>query len=57
MVICVTRLGFSYNQVRYLTFGKYVDLFEAYKRIYNFETKKMLYKIDEVKEITSLMDL
>ena len=53
----MTRLGFTYEQTQHLTFGKYVDMFEAYKNIYNFETKRMLYKIEEEKEVSSLMDL
>ena len=34
-----------------------MDLFEVFKRVYNFETNKMLYKLDEEKKVTSLLEL
>lgn len=39
--------------------GKFIDLMEAYKKVYNFETKRMLYAIEETaeKKVTSLMEL
>ena len=56
-IICVCRLGFTHEQAHFLRFGKFVDLFEAYKKLYNFETKKALYKLPEEKMVASLMDL
>lgn len=55
--IAVNRLGFTYQSAKYLYFGKYIDLFEAFKRVYNFETSRMLYKIEEEKKVTSLLEL
>lgn len=52
--IGVTRLGFTYKTIGFLYFGYWADLFETYKKNYNFETKKGLYRILEMEEVSSL---
>lgn len=51
--IGMNKLGFTYRQTGQLYFGFWVDLFEAYKKQYNFETKRGLYLLKE-EEISSL---
>ena len=41
------RMGFTYSETGHLYFGRWNDLFEAWKEQYNFETKKMIYKTME----------
>ena len=49
--IGMNKLGFHYRECGWLYFGQWSDLFETYKRQYNFEKKGMLYKLSqEVKE-------
>ena len=55
--MCMNRLGFTYSQTMHMYFGKFVDLFEIYKEVYNFETKRLLYKLEEEKKVTSLIEL
>ena len=58
--MAVNRLGFSYKEVGRLYFGKYIDLFSVHKFVHNFETKKMLYNIEqpqEEKEVARLSEL
>lgn len=45
--IGMNKLGFTYRQVGHMFFGFWIDLFEEYKKQYNFETKRGLYKIEE----------
>ena len=49
------QMGFSGQEVRYMHFGEWSDLFEEYKRIYNFKTKKMLFRTKE--EQVSMLDM
>ena len=35
-------------------FGFWIDLFETYKKQYNFELKRTAYRIDEVEPVSSL---
>ncbi len=51
--IGVTKLGFTHKTIGYQYFGYWADLFEQYKIQYNFEQKRLLYKIAET-EVSSL---
>lgn len=55
--IGMNKLGFNYTQVGTLYFGVWVDLFEEYKKQYNFETKRGLYAVETTEEKGSLLDL
>ena len=65
-LLCRTRFGINQHEAEYLTFGKWGDIFHAYKEIYNFETQKYIYA-DIEKElqqyraehqpVTSLLDI
>lgn len=50
----VNRLGFTHREAGQQYFGYWLDLFEAYKTQYNFETKRGLYHLSEEEEISSL---
>lgn len=52
--IGMNKLGFSYREVGWLYFGAWADLFEQYKKTYNFEKSRSLYAIYEPEEISSL---
>lgn len=39
----VTRLGYTERQIEQMYFGKWSDLFEVYKAVYNFETENRLF--------------
>lgn len=52
--IGMTKLGFTFREIGHLTLGRWTDLFETYKRTYNFETKKGLYSLNEEEPISSL---
>ena len=54
--IGMNRLGFTYRQVGRMYFGLWVDLYEMFKKQYNFEKKKMLYVIQD-NERVSILDL
>lgn len=54
--IGMNRLGFTYSQTGHLNFREWLDLFEAYKQQYNFEAKRMLYKLEEKEEKISSLD-
>jgi hypothetical protein len=54
--IGMNRLGFTCRQTGHLNFGEWLDLFEAYKQQYNFEVKRMLYKLEEKEEKISSLD-
>ena len=43
------------NEIRYMYFGEWSDLFDEYKKIYNFEVKKMLFRTEEEK--VSMLDM
>lgn len=48
------RMGFRYAEVRHMRFGTWADMFDAYKQQYNFETKRILYNLQEEEPISSL---
>ncbi len=52
--IGATRLGFSHKTIGFQYFGYWADLFETYKKNYNFETQKGIYRILEMEEVSSL---
>lgn len=52
----MNRLGFTYSQVGRMHFGLWVDLFEMFKKQYNFEKKRMLYVLQD-NERVSILDL
>lgn len=53
--IGMNKLGFTYRQVCQMYFGFWADLFENYKKQYNFEAKRALYSIrEEDEEVSSL---
>ena len=56
LFIGMNRLGFPERAVWQMTFGKWADLFEQYKMVYNFEAKNLLFDTDE-KQQASLFDL
>lgn len=45
--IGMAKFGYSEKEVYLLPMGKWIDIFETYKRIHNFDMQKMLYKIDD----------
>ena len=51
------RMGIDVNTFRHMYLGTYVELFEEYKKLYNFETQKYLYEVEENQRRTSLLDL
>lgn len=50
----VNRLGFSHRSVGKQYYGYWIDLFETYKKQYNFETKRGLYQLFQMEEVSSL---
>ncbi len=52
--IGVNRLGFSHREAGQQYFGYWCDLFEQFKKQYNFEKKRTLYNILEEEPISSL---
>lgn len=52
--IGMNKLGFTFRQVGQMTLGFWTDLFETYKKQYNFETKRGLYNLHEAEPISSL---
>lgn len=53
----VNRLGFTHREVGRQYFGYWLDLFEAFKGQYNFETKRGLYQLEQAEEISSLDEI
>lgn len=50
----VNRLGFTHREIGQQYLGYWLDLFETYKRQYNFEKSRGLYLLSEAEEISSL---
>lgn len=50
----VNKLGFSHRSIGQQYYGYWLDLFETYKKQYNFETRRGLYKLFQMEEISSL---
>ena len=55
--IGMNRMGFTYAQAGHLDFREWWELFEAYKQHYNFETKHMLYKLDQEEQSEEIASL
>lgn len=58
--IGMNRLGLTEKRINQMYLGQWIDLYEAYKVIYNFETEKSLYQLEEKEEKgkkESLLDL
>lgn len=49
------EMGFSEVEVRRMYFGKWSDLFQEYKKIYNFKQTKIPFKVEE--KPVSMLDL
>ena len=49
-----TRLGWRDEEIDIMTYGRWLDAFHVYRRLYNFEKKEQLYKDaeDELREYT-----
>lgn len=52
--IGVNKLGFTYRSIGRQYFGLLMDLFETFKKQYNFEMRRGLYKIFEMEAVSSL---
>lgn len=50
----VNKLGFSYRAIGQQYIGYWMDLFETFKKQYNFETKRGLYQLFQMEEVSSL---
>lgn len=48
--IGMNRLGLTEKRVDQMYLGQWIDLYEAYKVIYNFETEKSLYQLEDKEE-------
>ena len=55
--IGMAKLGYSEKEVLLMSLGKWLDMFETYKAVYNFETTKQLYGKPEEEKKDSVMDL
>nr|DAG35759.1 MAG TPA: hypothetical protein [Caudoviricetes sp.] len=43
----MAKMGYSESEVYLLPMGKWMDIFDTYKKVHNFDTQKMLYKTEE----------
>lgn len=51
-------MGLSLTELKSLTLGQYLDIFDAYKEIYNMEINRITYIIPEkLNQRTSMRDL
>lgn len=59
LYIGIAKMGYSEKEVYLMQMGKWLDLFEVYKNVYNFETAKQLYGTGETENEKkgSVMDL
>ncbi len=57
--IGMAKLGYTEKEVYLMQVGKWMDLFETYKQVYNFETARQFYgkKEEEKPRKASAMDL
>ena len=46
----MNKLGYTEEEVYLMQFGKWADLFETYKAVYNFESAGGKYQVDMEKE-------
>ncbi len=52
--IAAAKMGFTHREAGFLSFGRWTDFFETYKKQYNFEKRKLLYTINEAEPISTL---
>ena len=57
LFIGVAKLGYSEKEVYLMQMGKWLDLFDTYRRVYNFETAIQLYSVEEAGKKDSVMNL
>lgn len=50
LYIGMNKLGYTEEEVYLMQFGKWIDLFETYKVVYNFESAGGKYQVDMEKE-------
>lgn len=51
-------MGYTPRSAGLLYFGEYVALFEGYRKLYNFETQRMIYRLEKrEREVARLSDL
>lgn len=56
LYIGMEKLGYTEKEVYLIQLGKWLDLYETYKKVYNFETTKQLYQNQEDTKKESVMD-
>lgn len=47
IMISTARLGLTLQEAGRLYLGRWADIFDAYKKQYNFETRRGLYLLEE----------
>ena len=57
LFIGAAKLGYSEKEVYLMQMGKWLDLFDTYRRVYNFETARQLYSVEEAGKKDSVMNL
>lgn len=54
----MNRMGYTPKTAGFLYLGEYVELFESYKKLYNFEKQRLIYRLDGAeREVSRLSDL
>lgn len=53
LYIGMTKFSYSEKEVGHMYYGKWAELFEVYKKDYNFAAKKMIYQ-EERKKVSLL---
>lgn len=57
LFIGIAKLGYSEKEVYLMQMGKWMDLFDTYRKVYNFETTRQMYGVEETEKKDSVMDL
>ncbi len=57
LFIGIAKLGYSEKEVYLMQMGKWMDLFDTYRKVYNFETARQMYGLEETGKKDSVMDL
>lgn len=47
LLIYGMQMGFAEEEIERMTFGKWLDCFEVYKRCHNMKASGMIYKIEK----------
>ena len=50
LFIGMNKFGYTEQEAYLLPMGKWIDMFETYKRVHNFDTQRMLYQIEDPAE-------